>query len=132
MRQTGRARSINRKSWDEKEIRQLEAAESAQGRIFRELLRAIDLRRSRKAFHPDAGQQVLRLGETFFAVKRVAGNQEVTCISNVTACEVKLEIQHAGISIPLKDLLSGQTITASTVIFTAYQTRWLTMTPEMP
>jgi sucrose phosphorylase len=132
VRQTGRARSINRKSWDEKEIRELEVADSAQGRLFRELLRVLDLRRSRNAFHPDAMQQVLRLGDPFFTVKRGEGNLAVTCISNVTASGVKLEIQHAGSSIPLKDLLSGQTITGSTVNFTAYQTRWLTMSPETP
>lgn len=132
MRQTGRARSINRKSWEEKEIRELEAADPAQGRIFRELLRTLDLRRNTKVFHPDAGQQVLRLGDAFFAVKRGTGNEAVTCISNITAGEVMLEMQHAGSSIPRKDMLTGQTITGSNVIFMAYQTRWLIMTPETP
>lgn len=85
---TGRARSINRHIW---EIDDLEAAirhsDSSHGRVFAELTRLIKLRREQAAFHPNATQFVMHLGDSIFAFWRQSQDrsQSIFCLSNVTA-----------------------------------------------
>lgn len=66
VRKTGRARSINRKQWDEKTILNLLSSESAHKHIFTEYTRIINIRKQITAFHPGCPQQILSCGDSFF------------------------------------------------------------------
>lgn len=84
---TGRARSINRHIWQEKElIAGLEQEDGHHSKIFQELTRLIQIRRSQPAFHPNATQFTLHLGKEVFAFWRQSINrdQSVFSLSNVT------------------------------------------------
>ncbi len=59
VKNTGMARSINRKIWNEEEILGILSSDTKQARIFTEYIRAIAIRQNTAAFHPDCPQQVL-------------------------------------------------------------------------
>ena len=82
---TGATRSINRHQWDyEKLMALLDAPESTTYLILTELLRRLAIRRKQPAFHPDAEQQVLDLGEQIFAFIRKTAEQTIVILFNFT------------------------------------------------
>lgn len=84
---TGRARSINRHIWQEDDLKaSLEENNGHHSRIFNELTRLIQIRRSQPAFHPNATQFTLHLGMEVFAFWRQSINREqsIFSLSNVT------------------------------------------------
>jgi len=85
--QTGRARSINRRRWQRVELDDLLAdAQSNQAIVFNELRRRLRIRREQPAFHPDARQEVLHLGEHLFGFWRVSldSRQRLFAVHNLT------------------------------------------------
>ena len=85
--QTGRTRSINRRKWQYEELLELlNNPSSSQATIFYELKRLLKIRRRQSAFHPDAGQETILLGENFFAFWRVSidNQQRILAVSNIT------------------------------------------------
>jgi glycosidase len=89
--ESGRPRTINRRSWDEDELfARIDRAGSFHHRVFSELLRRIRIRRTLPVFHPDAEQRVLDLGPSLFVVERRSGSDLVLALTNVTAHEVPL------------------------------------------
>jgi sucrose phosphorylase len=85
--QTGRARSINRRRWQRAELDELlENEQSDQAIVFAELRRRLQIRRQQAAFHPDARQEVLHLGEHLFGFWRVSldGKQKIFAVHNLT------------------------------------------------
>jgi len=123
--ETGRARSVNRKQWNVEEVREQLRNDSPGGRIFKEYLRVLSVRRNNPAFHPDSAQQILQAGDAFFALKRGEGNQAVYCISSVIANTASLHPEIVGLPVMTKDILSSDGFTGNPVDFKAYQTRWL-------
>jgi sucrose phosphorylase len=126
---TGRARSLNRKQWDEATLLSLLAAESPNKRIFTEYSRVINIRKKIAAFHPDVPQQILSCGDSFFALLRESRDkaERIFCISNITARPVTLSPglipHHSG---TLRDQLAGnRTLDRKAIRFGPYQTRWL-------
>jgi sucrose phosphorylase len=88
LRQTGRARAVNRRKWKEQELRELLAdPQSGTSRVFNETIRRLRLRAQCPAFHPEGPQQVLETGSDLFAVRRTSPDGEATvlCVSNVTS-----------------------------------------------
>lgn len=84
---TGRPRSINRHIWQEDELRaSLEKGSGHNGKIFNELTRLIQIRRTQPAFHPNATQFTLHLGMEVFAFWRQSINrdQSIFSLSNIT------------------------------------------------
>ena len=87
VRQTGRKRSINRHQWNEVALtQQLNNPNSNQSRVLRELSRLIRIRRRQKAFHPNATQYTLHLGNSLFGFWRqsMSRDQSIFSIHNVT------------------------------------------------
>ncbi len=83
--ETGRPRTINRRSWDEGQLVELlERPDTFHARIFDELVRRVRIRVGQEAFHPDAPQQALDLGPALFAVRRGRGDGAVVAVTNVT------------------------------------------------
>ncbi|SFD03393.1 sugar phosphorylase [Tropicimonas isoalkanivorans] len=129
---TGINRAINRHRWDYPTLREhLEDPDSIHARVLSEMKRRISVRIRQKAFHPNATQFTLHLGDDFFGFWRQSINREqsIFAIHNVTR-------EHA--SIPTHainliggeawvDLLSGEEITANdaAIDFAPYQCRWI-------
>lgn len=128
IKNSGMARSINRKKWNEGEILNILSGNTAQARIFKEYTRVIAIRQNTVAFHPDCPQKVLHLGDPFFGFLRLnpANGEKIYCISNITASSQNLNIETAAIPHKGYDLLEEQTYSEKNEInFKAYQTRWL-------
>jgi len=105
VRKTGHLRSINREKLDLDELeRELDEAGSRRAQVFAGYAAMIRRRREEKAFHPNAGQNILDLGEAVFAVRRTSadGTEVISALHNVTGerQEVRLEPAGAGIKAP--------------------------------
>ncbi len=130
--ETGRARTINRRKWDEQELnRLLEDPESVPSRVMKALLQRLQVRAQHAAFHPSSAQAVHDLGPGLFVVERGGGNGQVFCISNVTDRYVELTIDERlpGLSRneSCSDLLAGNRYMGQgkVVAMDPYQTVWL-------
>lgn len=99
---SGLARRINRGTLDVELLEQSLSAETGRRRIFDELIRRIRIRRAHKAFSPDAAQVILRLDRRVFALRRIAEEETITVLVNVSGEEVSLN-GPSGV-----DLLSGR------------------------
>jgi sucrose phosphorylase len=151
-KETGRARSLNRKKWNADELETLLNGKNTSAKVFSELRRRLKIRRQHPAFHPDAAQRVLNLGDDLFAFVRTApGGEAVVCISNfstrpegerpresaaVTAGsgnirkEIRIDerIPELNTATPCSDLLGGTRYngTGKLISLEPYQTVWLT------
>lgn len=126
-------RAVNRYRWD---LHDLEAAlddnRSVHGRVFSELTRRIRLRRRHKAFHPNATQFTLQLGERLFAFWRqsIDRDQSVFALHNVSNQELTVPV----VAINLiggeawYDIFTEEPIdpTLGDIHFAPYQCRWIT------
>lgn len=101
VQEQGHPRAINRKKWNEIELKTLlEQSDGESSRVFEAMVSLLRRRADYPAFHPAASQVVLDLGDTVFAIVRVAvdNSQRILCLFNVTDTEQQL---------PLDDLLTA-------------------------
>lgn len=74
--ETGQPRAINREKLNLDILEQQLLDEgSRRSQVFRRYGDLIRIRRGQKAFHPNAGQEIIDLGDAFFVVVRIARNQ---------------------------------------------------------
>jgi sucrose phosphorylase len=112
------ARSINRKAIDEDALYALLEDRSAPGHQVAQRTRRLVTRRIRiPAFHPNAEQRILALGDAVFAVLRATrdGGGRVLALTNVTAREqrVSVPLGETGATAPdWRDALSGRSVAA--------------------
>ncbi len=125
MEKTGRARSINRRKWDEKELDALLNGDNEHSRILRALKHRISIRKKQPAFHPDARQEIIDLGDQIIAIKRTSDDrkQVILCLTNISNKAVKLEYG----DFPDFDLLTNKKIEAASDGWEImpYQILWL-------
>ncbi len=130
---SGHNRAINRRRWNYPELLQkLGDSASPQARVFDEMKRRIDIRKAQGAFHPNATQFTLQLGDALFGFWRQSLDraQSIFAIHNLT----DREIQVPAMSLNLiggdrwHDLLSGETVRelGDDISFEPYQCRWIT------
>ena len=90
---TGRARTINRRKWD---LRELEAALAEPGHpaavALCELRRRLRIRRSCPALRPGSAQEILTLDDRLFVVRRGVRAQQLLCVHNVSGDEVTVAL----------------------------------------
>ncbi|MFC3052886.1 sugar phosphorylase [Kordiimonas pumila] len=126
-------RAINRHRWDYPELREkLDDASSMQARVYAALKGRMAIRRKQPAFHPNATQFTMQLGDKIFAFWRQSMNrdQSIFALHNVSREEVLV----SAVSINLiggenwYDLLTGEKIAADSgdIVFAPYQCRWIT------
>ena len=113
MKQTGRARSINRHQWDEEDLMSKLGNETSHHRIiFDELKRRIHIRRGQEAFHPNATQYTMHFGDHIFAFWRESGSRDqcIFALHNVSdqPQEVPLVELNLIATDVWRDLLSGE------------------------
>ncbi|RYH08440.1 sugar phosphorylase [Tropicimonas sp. IMCC6043] len=129
---TGINRAINRHRWDYDALRAaLSDPTSRQSRALSDMKARIGIRVKQKAFHPNATQFTLHLGDELFGFWRQSLDraQSIFAIHNVTDREVTLP----SVSINLIggadwiDLISGDRIATSggDITFAPYQCRWI-------
>jgi sucrose phosphorylase len=130
---TSHNRSINRHQWDFAEINQLLASDkSHHAQVFDQLCKLIKIRVASAAFHPNAVQFTLHLGNEVFAFWRQSArrDQSVFCIHNVTDHAVSIPIRSINLisSQFWTDLISGQSLSMESqeLNLEPYQSVWLT------
>lgn len=134
VKETGRARTINREKWEFEALRaRLADKASAAARVMKECVRLLRIRAEHAAFHPDGPQEVLRLGDNVFAVQRSApdGGETVVAISNLTPRRVTVRLDNRipalAESKQVSDLLRARELNgpAKTLTLSPYKTAWL-------
>ncbi len=135
---SGRARMINRHCWDEDRLKALlDDPTSTQSIVFNELRRRTSIRTAQPAFHPDARQELVHLGDSLFAFWRQSldGKQRILAVHNLTD---QLRILYLGDALkgPLQGewigLLTGEEVVGDQgeISLPPYHVLWLTQAEE--
>lgn len=126
-------RAINRHQWQLDELTErLEDLSGHHARVFAEMKHLLNIRRHQPAFHPNAMQFTLQLGDQIFAFWRQSGDgeQDIFCLHNISdqLLEVKLSDVNLVASDSWFDLLSNtQYVDLQAFVSLApYQSLWLT------
>jgi len=129
---TGINRHINRHQWQAAELtKQLDDPTSSHAHILEGLLKLIKLRKSQPAFHPNATQFTLHLGEQVFAFWRQSLDRRnnVFCLHNVSSEEQRIPVATMNLIATEDwfDLISGWELTDETpeIVLSPYQCVWL-------
>ncbi|MEQ8428315.1 MAG: sugar phosphorylase [Gammaproteobacteria bacterium] len=128
---TNNNRSINRRNWPMEELEQLLVGDTHHNRVLTELKRLIAIRKKQPAFHPNATQFTLHMGEEIVAFWRQnrSRDQSIFAISNITDQPQQLILAHINLTVTddWVDLITGDRITEEQTELTLqpYQTVWL-------
>ena len=132
--ETGRARTLNRKKWQLNELESMLGKKNTTGsKVFDWYVTTLRKRGAAPAFHPDASQEIIDLGDSVFGLVRssVDGNQSIVCLYNFLpkTCPVKpMNILKKWFpSGGAKDLISGGEIHwgSKALELRPYQALWL-------
>ncbi len=133
MEHTGHNRSINRHQWCFQQLEQALADECGEySATFLAMKRLLQIRTQQSAFHPNATQFTLHLGDKLFGFWRQSldRRQSIFCISNVSDETQSLQLSDLNLIVTdeWRDLLSGKELreTDEVLIIRPYQTLWLT------
>jgi sucrose phosphorylase len=123
---TGRARTINREKLQvENLLAELENPTSFRSRIFYPYLNMIRVRKSQKAFHPNAAFEILDVDPRVFAIKRYTEDQSVYAVTNISAAEITLSLPENSAPGRMTDLITGETVEPEAFRLKPYQFVWL-------
>lgn len=137
----GHARAINRKKWNETELNSLlERSEHDASLIFETLVSLLRRRTNHPAFHPNAAQSVIDLGDEVFALVRTSSDarQRILCLFNMTRHSVNLPLPsllseihwNPALHSKIRDLASGLFIDHKKELLTAAPYQYLWLVPE--
>lgn len=124
-------RAINRHNWQLQELEVLLASDTHHARIFNELKRLIAIRRHQAAFHPNATQFTLHLGDEIFAFWRqsIDHRQSIFALNNITSTEQAVLLTDINLIAgePWLDLVSGEVFSEQQreIVLKPYQSIWL-------
>ena len=132
---TGQYRSINRKRWDEQELKTLLVdPESATSQVFTRYRQLLKKRAACPAFHPDGAQTVLALDNGLFGILRSSpdGLEKLACISNMSSSsrdfdlfEVLPEWRSVSATKPCQDLIKERRLEQGQLTLKPYESIWL-------
>ena len=127
--QTGQKRTINREKLDAEPLnRELVQTDSLRSQVFQGLQQLLQIRTREAAFHPNGGQQILRLQPEVFAVLRTAldDKERILCLQNVSNRAVTVDLQAADIpQTAWHDLLGEASLAERALTLSPYAVRWL-------
>lgn len=133
LERTGQNRAVNRREWDYDELRaELDNPESQHAKVSSLMKKLVHLRQQQRAFHPNATQFTLHMGEQLFGFWRQSMDrrQSIFCIFNVCDTPQSLRIAELNLVVTDRwwDLISGHIFDESTETFTLapYQVLWIT------
>ena len=127
---TGHNRSLNRSKIDSEKIN-IDDNTSKESKIYNKLKELLLLRRMQAAFHPNALQFTLHLGNELYGIWRQSMDkkQSIFCITNVTDRIVSLSLLDINLDDSEKwyDLISQDSLEdiISSIDLKPYQTVWL-------
>ena len=133
MEKRGFNRAINRRSLNRKELLHvLDEQNMDPINLFEELKRRVQIRRAQRAFHPQAGQIHVHLGDEVFGLLRTSddGFQKILCITNICSRLVNLDVENIPASFrgTLIDLLTNVQIDLDNGLrLDPYGTYWLSL-----
>lgn len=129
---TGQNRSINRKRWEFDEIeRLLDAPYSQHHQVLTQMSQLIRIRKAQPAFHPNATQFTLQLGNQLFGYWRQSldRSQSIFCVSNISVDEQVVLMSDINLLATEHwiDLISGEAIEDDNgyLRLAPYQTVWI-------
>jgi sucrose phosphorylase len=132
MENTGSSRSINRRQWDVDELEPLlNDSASSHYQVFSRLKNLLAIRRKQAAFHPNATQFTLHLGDKLFGYWRQSINrqQSIFCISNISDMEQELSLSSINLIDNQNwiDLIADQQCSGELphLTLSPYQTVWI-------
>ncbi len=132
VKNTGQNRGINRHRWREEAlVSALNDQYSQHTKVLSQITSLLKIRIRQRAFHPNATQFTLHLGEKLFGFWRQSldRRQSIFCISNISdqTQEVFLSDLNLILTYKWQDLISGEEISIhqQTIILNPYQTVWL-------
>ena len=147
MENTGHNRSINRHQWQYDELQMLlsssaltasaltasalATSDSHHKTVFTQLKSLLAIRQQQKAFHPNALQYTLHLGDAIFAYWRqsIDKTQSIFCISNISdqSQEFMLSDINLDCTYNWSDLITGNKLTRQEMLvqLVPYQTLWI-------
>lgn len=129
---SGHNRAINRHRWNYTELReQLQDESSNQNKILGTMKARINIRTQQPAFHPNATQFTLQLGDKFFGFWRqsIDRSQSVFAVNNMTNERITIPIMSLNLigGDDWVDLLTDERLNEdiSEITFEPYQSRWI-------
>ena len=130
---TNSFRSINRRNWNfDSLVKIIKNKININSKILYSLNRLMVLRKKQIAFHPNATQFTLQLGDLFFGIWRqsIDRSQSIFCISNLTNKKQKISLLDINLISTNNwfDILTKKKITniGDDLHFKPYQTYWIT------
>jgi glycosidase len=134
VQETGRNRTINRQKLSHAALqRTLADPNSLRHKVFHRYRQLLQARGASPAFHPHGTQCILNLGDSVFAVLRLAPDSDarVVCLHNVSnqLQEIHLDVDelfNPSSEDGVADLITGRMHFKSLVRLPPYQTWWLT------
>ncbi|QGQ22531.1 alpha-amylase [Gimesia benthica] len=130
---TGHNRSINRHRWDYEQLQAVLADENfSHAHVFQGLCHLLQVRRRQPAFHPNATQFTLHLGDAVFAFWRQSMDrqQSIFALNNVSNTEQILPLSEINLigTDSWIDLISGEIYSnlRAELTLKPYQVVWLT------
>jgi len=133
VKKTNSFRSINRKNWNyDNLIKIINNKSTINNKILNSIKTLIVLRKKQIAFHPNATQFTLQLGDIFFGLWRqsIDRSQSIFCISNLTNKKQKISLLDINLISTNSwfDLLTKKKIKniGDELFFKPYQTYWIT------
>lgn len=127
---TGRARSINRRKYNEQELNDLlNEPGSCQSLVFEQMKQMLAIRIAQPAFHPEAEQELIEVSNpAVLAFRRSAidGSQEIQVVANLSANEQEIEIESLK-NRQVHDLLSDTSMVSTPTVrkLQPYEVLWL-------
>ena len=130
---SGHYRAINRHQWDyDQLVAELDSQGSAHGKVFTQIKGLLQIRQRQAAFHPNATQFTLHLGDAIFGFWRqsIDRRQSVFVISNVSDRVLPLMLSDINLigTDDWADLISGRQFHSreQVIDIQPYQTLWIT------
>jgi len=132
-KKTGHKRHLNRYQWPYSDLQEaLSQPASHHAKVLSELKRLLQIRSRQAAFHPNATQFTLHMGDNIFAFWRqsIGREQSIFCLSNVTDKSRTVDLAEINLIDTEKwgDLISDEMLQDHLQIIELkpYQTLWLT------
>ncbi len=128
VRQTGRARTINREKLLLPDVlAQLNDPSSFRARVFYPYLKMIQIRRNQPAFDPNSGFEILEMDPRIFAIKRFSPNQTIYAVTNISWDSIPLALPEKDLPAAMTDLIGAQQMDPQAFVLGPYQYVWLTL-----
>jgi len=125
VRQTGRARTVNREKLDLHELlEELNDPACFRSQVFYQYIELVKARKAQPAFHPNAMFEILNINENVFAIKRYCTDQTILSVTNVSEKSQRFSLS-GDFPAEMNDLVSLKRVASKAIGLSPYQYVWL-------